>query len=76
MDDEDRSVREEKPIVSLGEIAKYLSLNSEKAAARVLKKYKVPMFYIGNCVAVYPSTLKKSLEGIKLSVNGRKNTLE
>ena len=53
----------EQPLVSIGEIAKYLGGVSKKTARKTLKEHKVPIFRIGIFIAVYPSTLKLFLEG-------------
>jgi len=55
----------EQPLVSLGVIAKHLRLESDRAASRHLKKYKVPTFKSGKCIAVYPSTLKQCQESVE-----------
>jgi len=54
---------EEKPLVSIGDIARYLNV-SKYLARKTLREYQVPTFYIGKYIAVYPSRLKFSLEGI------------
>lgn len=53
---------QEKPLVSIGDIAQHLKV-SKYLARRTLRKYKVPTFYIGRYLAVYPSTIKKCCEG-------------
>ena len=62
---------EEKPLVSIGEIAEYLKC-SKYLARKVLKNYKVSTFYIGRYIAVYPSTLRFYLEGINSTSNDTK----
>lgn len=51
---------QEQPLVSIGEIAKFLNV-SKSTARRTLKKYHVPVFYVGNFVSVIPSELIRRL---------------
>ena len=50
----------EKPLVSIGEIAKYLNC-SKATARRTLKKYRIPVFYVGDFISVMPSELVRRL---------------
>jgi len=52
----------EKPLVTWKDISAYLKV-SEKVAQAIIKKGNVPLLYFGRRVAIYPSTLKKYLEG-------------
>ena len=54
-------ISNESPLVSIGEIAAHLKV-SKYLARKALKDHKVPTFYIGKYIAVYPSTLKKHCE--------------
>lgn len=65
---------EEKPLVSIGEIAEYLKC-SKATARKELKRKHIPTFRIGRHIAVYPSTLKSCLEGTYSSAGIPKRAL-
>ena len=63
---------EEKPLVSIGDIARHLNV-SKYLARKTLKDYHVATFYLGRCISVYPSTLKKCLEFTQNGINSPSN---
>lgn len=51
---------QEQPLVSIGEIAKFLNV-SKATARRTLRKHNIPVFYVGNFISVMPSELVRIL---------------
>ena len=66
---------EEKPLVSIGEIAAHLKI-SKYLAKKTLRDYHVATFYLGRCISVYPSTLKKCLEFTQSGINSTLDDLK
>jgi hypothetical protein len=59
----------EKPLISWGEIADFMRV-SEKTARRIFKEYNIPLLdAYGKRPAIFPSTLRKYLEGDVLPSN-------
>ncbi len=58
----------EKPLVTWKSIANHLGV-CIKTAQKEIKEKKVPVFYIGRMVVIFPSELKVYLEGKTMVYN-------
>ena len=59
---------QEQPLVSWGEIAGFLKV-SKSTARKVVRKHKIPIFWIGRFVAILPSTLILHLDKPKSTLD-------